>query len=309
MATDVVEIVDLTGDTPQRKPSRISTAVQPNQTINEGQKPDAYHGIAGQRALPVFGRTTPIVNALFPESTLPPTAAEIPSSPPGVGHRILFGSVTPLANPLLGNNPLASCTAPRAARLTTGISQSQPVVKRQTLAELFRALDAQKTASLDQALVDLTPVDTPAQEQAQAREDNELVLFSDGSFLINAGRVGGCGVAFQARNGKWKGRAVALGVISGSEEAELYGIYEAFKMAADAMIGNARRLLVKTDHQGLLGTYSSPVHRRWPEPLYAKTDLNDCSHDWGCTQGWQCQRSQGFRSGARRRSPTSRSRC
>lgn len=79
----------------------------------------------------------------------------------------------------------------------------------------------------------------------------EIVLYTDGS-LLQSGH-GGCGVAWQ-RNGVWCGRAVCLGPMKSSDEAELHGIFQAYKLANELVSsqGGLRRLVLNTDSQSCL---------------------------------------------------------
>ena len=98
----------------------------------------------------------------------------------------------------------------------------------------------------------ILPPRTPAQRAPPSLEDEEVELFTDGSRLSDG--MGGCGVAYFERAGSdWAGRAVALGRVQSSTTAELYGILEGFTMAAEGCFGFAKKFVLWTDAQSIIG--------------------------------------------------------
>lgn len=193
-----IEVIDLTGDDP----------ILP------------YHGIQGQRPLPVFGAPTPIAAPSIAQYALPAAPALRRS------HRLAEIQSTKRRNQAeLSEAESRPLPAPRKR-------DAAPTSEPDLLSDLLTTLSA-PTAN------------TPPPQTPHAREEKQLDLFSDGSFLPS-GRYGGCGVAYKDSSGNWCGRAVALGRIDGSGEAELHGVYEAFRVA-EALIGTAKSLVIHSD--------------------------------------------------------------
>jgi len=199
---DEIEVIDLTGDDPP------------------------YHGVQGQRPLPVFGATAPIATPPNAQHALPPAPG------PRRSHRIAKIQSTKRPE-LLEPLPTSPKRKPKASKRKAKALRrnAAPASEPDLLSDLLTALNATTPNTLPPA--------------THAREAKQLDLFSDGSFLPG-GRYGGCGVAYKNSKGNWCGRAVALGKIDGSGEAELDGVYEALKMA-EALIGTAKVLVIHSD--------------------------------------------------------------
>ena len=78
----------------------------------------------------------------------------------------------------------------------------------------------------------------------QYSNDDGLVLYCDGSWLHN--RYGGCGVS-HFRHGTWSGISVTLGAISCSTEAEMHGVYSAYRLARRLLRPGQQKVLILSD--------------------------------------------------------------
>ena len=179
-----------------------------------------------------------------PPSPEPPVIAPIPTSPsqPWIqsilrnAHRNLEPGEIHLTPHERVLSPVPTAAVPSPPPVTTRTTLSSDAILHGTL-----ILDDPEPAPGR----DLT---TPPQDEAP---DNVFVLFSDGSFLERAGRSGGCGVALW--NGRqWTGKAVALGTIRSSYDAEAKGILEALKLASQMPPLEHAVVELCVDHRGLV---------------------------------------------------------
>ena len=229
-----IPVIDLTGDESPVREHHVSLPIREQLEQDGRQTLRQKSALAQQRPLPPLS-LPPLdyLEALISAQATPPPAAlrtartawSSPASSSEIEDRAIVEDPSP--DLLL---PLRRIAPRRPRQLHVSGSRESPIL-----------------------IVDNDEEVSVRQIPAEARPDTaqgELILFSDGSVVGQQqgrnGGYGGCGIAYKTR-GHWSGRAIAIGPVKGSVQAELEGVYRAFQLAAELLEPEHRRVSIYTD--------------------------------------------------------------